>query len=168
MTLRNYPFSRQHRAHFSEDIYACVLWRYVAVHIWRVKELFVPGIVASTIKLYLFHSAWHISKQWQYRIEKQALSAYINSSPVNINKRCVLSRYDYIWENFNWKTYDYNDDDDDDDNDDSDDDDNDDEDMNQKIVMVTNWWIWMMANSIEIYLYYRITHTCVLYWALGQ
>ena len=114
-----------------------------------------------------------ISKQWQYRIEKQALSAYINSSPVNINKRCVLSRYDYIWENFNWKTYDYNDDDDDDDddddgNDDSDDDDNDDEDMNQKIVMVTNWWIWMMANSIEIYLYYRITHTCVLYWALGQ
>ena len=59
----------------------------------------------------------------------------------------MLSRYDNIWENFNWKTYDYNDDDDDD-NDDSDDDDNDDEDMNQKIFMVTNWWIWMMANSI--------------------
>ena len=27
-----------------------VLWRYVAVQIWRVKELFVLGIVASTIK----------------------------------------------------------------------------------------------------------------------
>ena len=36
---------------FSEDVYAFVLWRYVAVQIWRVKELFVPGIVASTIKL---------------------------------------------------------------------------------------------------------------------
>ena len=51
MTLRNYAFSRQHRAQFSEDIYACVLWRYVAVHIWRDKELFVPGIVASTISV---------------------------------------------------------------------------------------------------------------------
>ena len=29
-----------------------VLWRYVAVQIWRVKELFVLGIVASTIKLH--------------------------------------------------------------------------------------------------------------------
>ena len=38
------------RAQFSEDVYAFVLWRYVAVQIWRVKELFVPGIVASTIK----------------------------------------------------------------------------------------------------------------------
>ena len=72
----------------------------------------------------------------------------------------MLSRCDYILENYNWKSYDYNDDDDDDDDDDND--------MNQKIVMVTNWWIWMMANSIEIYLYYRITHTCVLYWVLGQ
>ena len=35
---------------FSEDVYAFVLWRYVAVQIWRVKELFAPGIVASTIK----------------------------------------------------------------------------------------------------------------------
>ena len=50
MTLRHYAFSRQHRTQFSEDIYAFVLWRYVAVQIWRVKELFVPGIVASTIK----------------------------------------------------------------------------------------------------------------------
>ena len=50
MTLRHYAFSRQHRTQFSEDVYAFVLWRYVAVQIWRVKELFVPGIVASTIK----------------------------------------------------------------------------------------------------------------------
>ena len=42
---------RQHRTQFSEDVYALVLWRYVAVQIWRVQELFVPGIVASTIKL---------------------------------------------------------------------------------------------------------------------
>ena len=42
--------SRQHRTEFSEDVYAFVLWRYVAVQIWRVKELLVPGIVASTIK----------------------------------------------------------------------------------------------------------------------
>ena len=48
MTLRHYVFSRQHRTQFSEDAYA--FWRYVAVQIWRVKELFVPGIVASTIK----------------------------------------------------------------------------------------------------------------------
>ena len=52
MTLRHYAFSRQHRTLFSEDVYAFVLWRYVAVQIWRVKELFVPGIVASTIKAY--------------------------------------------------------------------------------------------------------------------
>ena len=50
MTLHHYAFSRQHRTQFSEDVYAFVLWRYVAVQIWRVKELFVPGIVASTIK----------------------------------------------------------------------------------------------------------------------
>ena len=50
MTLRHYAFSRQHRTQFSEDVYVFVLWRYVAVQIWRVKELFVPGIVASTIK----------------------------------------------------------------------------------------------------------------------
>ena len=50
MTLRHYAFSRQHRTQFSEDVYAFVLWRYVAVQIWRVKELSVPGIVASTIK----------------------------------------------------------------------------------------------------------------------
>ena len=43
MTLCHCVFSRQH-------VYASVLWRYVAVQIWRVKELFVPGIVASTIK----------------------------------------------------------------------------------------------------------------------
>ena len=49
MTLRHYAFSRQYRTQFSEEVYAFVLWRYVAVQIWRVKELFVPGIVASTI-----------------------------------------------------------------------------------------------------------------------
>ena len=53
MTLGNYAFSRQRRAQFFKDIYTCVLWRNVAVHIWRVKELFVPGIVASTIKVCL-------------------------------------------------------------------------------------------------------------------
>ena len=51
MTLRHYAFSRQHRTQFSEEVYAFVLWRYVAVQNWRVKELFVPGIVASTIKM---------------------------------------------------------------------------------------------------------------------
>ena len=42
---------------FSEDVYAFVLWRYIAVQMWRVKELFVPGIVASTIKqpIHLIH-----------------------------------------------------------------------------------------------------------------
>ena len=50
MTLRHYAFARQHRTKFSEDVYAFVLWRYVAVQIWGVKELFVPGIVASSIK----------------------------------------------------------------------------------------------------------------------
>ena len=50
MTLRHYPCSRQHRTQFSEDVYAFVLWRYVDVQIWHVKELFVPGIVASTIQ----------------------------------------------------------------------------------------------------------------------
>ena len=53
MTLRYYAFSRQHRTQFSEDVYAFVLGRYVAMQIWRVKELFVPGIVASTIITYL-------------------------------------------------------------------------------------------------------------------
>ena len=52
MTLRTDAFSRQHRTQFFEGVYAFVLWRYVAVQIWRVKELFVPGIVASTIKQY--------------------------------------------------------------------------------------------------------------------
>ena len=52
MTLRHCVFSRQHRTQFSEDIFAFVLWRYVAVQIWRVKELFVPGFVASTIKFH--------------------------------------------------------------------------------------------------------------------
>ena len=52
MTLLHCAFSRQHRTQFSEDVYAFALWRYVAVQIWRVKELFVPGIVASTIKLH--------------------------------------------------------------------------------------------------------------------
>ena len=41
--------SRQHRTQFSEDVCAFELWRYIAVQIWRVKELFVLGIVASTI-----------------------------------------------------------------------------------------------------------------------
>ena len=50
MTFRRYFFSRQHRAQFSEDVYALLLWRYITVKIWRIKELFVPGIVASTIK----------------------------------------------------------------------------------------------------------------------
>ena len=30
-----YAFSRQRRAQFSEDVYAFVLWRYVALHICR-------------------------------------------------------------------------------------------------------------------------------------
>ena len=33
----------------SEDVSAFVLLRFVAVEIWRVKELLVPGIVASTL-----------------------------------------------------------------------------------------------------------------------
>ena len=49
MTLRHYSLSRQHRTQFSEEVYAFVLWRYVALQIWRVKELFDPGTVASTI-----------------------------------------------------------------------------------------------------------------------
>ena len=53
MTLRHYALSRQNWTQFSEDVYAFVLWRYVAVQIWRVKELFVPGIVASTIKFHV-------------------------------------------------------------------------------------------------------------------
>ena len=57
MTLRHNAFSRQRRAQFSEDVYAFQLWRYVAVQVWRVKELFVPGIVASTIKDRYFDSA---------------------------------------------------------------------------------------------------------------
>ena len=55
MTLRHYAFSRQHRTQFSEDAYAFELWRYVAVQFWRVKELFVPGIVASTINVISIH-----------------------------------------------------------------------------------------------------------------
>ena len=51
MTLRHYAFSRQHRTPFSEDVYAFVLWRCIAVQIWRVKELSVPGIVASIINI---------------------------------------------------------------------------------------------------------------------
>ena len=37
MTLRNYAFSRQRRAQFSEDLFAFVLWRYVAVQIGLLK-----------------------------------------------------------------------------------------------------------------------------------
>ena len=72
----------------------------------------------------------------------------------------MLSSYDYIWENYNWKTYDYNDDDE------SDNDDDDDEDMIQKIVMVKTdeyeWWRTKLRYT------YRITLTCVVNWALGQ
>ena len=50
MTLCHNAFSRQRREQFSEDVYAFVLWRFVVVQVWRVKELFVPDIVASTIK----------------------------------------------------------------------------------------------------------------------
>ena len=39
MTLRNYAFSRKRRAEFSEDVYAFVLWRYVAIQIWRYLSL---------------------------------------------------------------------------------------------------------------------------------
>ena len=53
---RHHAFSRQRRAQFSKDVFAFVLWRYVAVQILRVKELFVPGIVASTIKERLLNS----------------------------------------------------------------------------------------------------------------
>ena len=57
MKLRHYAFSRQYRTQFFEEVYAFVLWRYVAVQIWRVKELFVPGIVASTINTkVLYHT----------------------------------------------------------------------------------------------------------------
>ena len=49
MTLRHYAFTRQHRTQFSEDVYAFVLWRYVAEQIWRVKELFVPGHLVSPL-----------------------------------------------------------------------------------------------------------------------
>ena len=62
MTLRHYAFSRQHRTQFTEDVYPFVLWHYVAVQIWRVKELFVPGIVASTINKSL-NPALHISRR---------------------------------------------------------------------------------------------------------
>ena len=72
MTLRHYAFSRQQRTQFSEDVYAFVLWRYVAVQIWRVKELFAPGIVASTILKVVSHrnlmiSPWN-SKWWYYSV----------------------------------------------------------------------------------------------------
>ena len=79
MTLRHYAFSRQHRTQFSEDVFAFVLWRYVAVQIWRVKELFVPGIVASTIKIWegiemcknsLLKKTWFLRPQFDIRIEQ--------------------------------------------------------------------------------------------------
>ena len=66
MTLRHYAFSRQHRTQFSEDVYAFVLWRYVAVQIWHVTELFVPGFVASTINV---KQKWNI--QWTKHWNKQ-------------------------------------------------------------------------------------------------
>ena len=50
MTLRHYASSRKHRTQFSESVYSSVLCRYVAVQIWRVKELFIPGFVASTLQ----------------------------------------------------------------------------------------------------------------------
>ena len=66
MTLRHYAFSRQHRTQFSEDVSAFVLWRYVAVQIWRVKELFVPGIVASTIKVWVDKAISWIKLLWHF------------------------------------------------------------------------------------------------------
>ena len=38
---------------FYEDfyMYAFVLWRYATVQIWHKNELFVPGIVASTLDI---------------------------------------------------------------------------------------------------------------------
>ena len=45
-------FSRQRRAQFSKDVYVFVLWRYVAVQIWHVKELFVPERVISFQELF--------------------------------------------------------------------------------------------------------------------
>ena len=73
MTLRHDAFSRQHR---TQDVYAFVLWRYVAVQIWRVKELLVPGIVASTIKKMkmamcrrnLFHYDLRVCTELQVRL----------------------------------------------------------------------------------------------------
>ena len=65
MTLRHCAFSSQHRTQFSEDFYAFVLWRYVAVQIWRVKELFVPGIVASTIKIVSKEVLWSVRGSYQ-------------------------------------------------------------------------------------------------------
>ena len=68
MTLRHYVFSGQHTTQFSEDGYAFVLWRYVTVQIWRVIELFVPGIVASTIKPKLWSlNYWLFTIQYNKR-----------------------------------------------------------------------------------------------------
>ena len=51
---------RQHRTQFSEDVYAFVLWRYVPVQMWYVKELFVPGTVAITINKAWFNLFYNI------------------------------------------------------------------------------------------------------------
>ena len=62
MTLRHYAFSRQHRTQFSEDVYAFVLWRYVAVQIWRVKSYLF--LVLSQVPLSL--SFWIVvSRTWE-------------------------------------------------------------------------------------------------------
>ena len=73
MHLWRYAFSRQHKMQFSEDVYAFVLWRYVAVQIWRVKELFVPGIVASTIKLGM--TLCYGIRRWQEKVKRETYSA---------------------------------------------------------------------------------------------
>ena len=55
MKLRNYAFpSNAAHSFLNEDVYAFLLRRYVAMQMWRVEELFVPGIVTSTLNWFMF------------------------------------------------------------------------------------------------------------------
>ena len=98
MTLRRYEFSRQHRRQFSEDVYAFVLWRYVAVQIWRVKELFVPGIVASTIKILItpptsFSQSRHsIDVTWRHTLSPRCTQRQKSVTGIHWNARCRLNK----------------------------------------------------------------------------
>ena len=91
MTLCHWAFSRQ----ISKDVYAFVLWRYVAVQIWRVKELFVPGIVASTIKGHNRYN--HISAlRLTFKISTQANIKKIPKKPMHSVLRFVY-RGPFLW-----------------------------------------------------------------------